>query len=64
MRLIIKQTECAGKVFWIVQNTVPSWLHHGPFADEAAARAFTANPRPVWKVSHRLTRIIRRQASL
>jgi hypothetical protein len=44
MRLTIKQTECAGKMFWIVQDTDPAWFYHGPFADEAAAHAF-ARPK-------------------
>jgi hypothetical protein len=38
--LTVTQTESAGKMFWIVQDTTPSWFYHGPFADEAAARDF------------------------
>jgi hypothetical protein len=36
MKLSIKQTECAGKLFWIVRDTDHSWLYHGPFEDEMA----------------------------
>jgi hypothetical protein len=65
MRLTVKQTECAGKLFWIVRDTYPAWLYHGPFADETAARAFARpNPRNDWKASYRWARIMRRQASL
>jgi hypothetical protein len=65
MRLIVTQTECAGKLFWIVRDTYPAWLYHGPFADEAAAHAFARpNPRNDWKASYRWGRIMRRQASL
>jgi hypothetical protein len=49
MRLIVQQTECAGKMFWIVQDAM-SWHYHGPFADEAAARAFArAKNSEAWK---------------
>jgi hypothetical protein len=61
---LVTQTECAGNLFWIVRNTHPAWLYHGPFVDEAAARAFARNPRNAWKASYRWTRIMRRQASL
>lgn len=40
MNLIVKQTEGAGKMFWIVRDTDHPWLYHGPFADEASAHAF------------------------
>lgn len=40
MRVTVTQTECASKMFWIVQDTTPSWLYHGPFVDEATARDF------------------------
>ena len=40
MKLSIKQTECAGKLFWIAKDTDPSWFYHGPFVDEAAAKTF------------------------
>jgi hypothetical protein len=44
MRLTVKQTECAGKLFWIVRDTDHSWFYHGPFAGEAEAHAF-ARPK-------------------
>jgi hypothetical protein len=41
MRYIVQQTESASKtLFCIVRDTDHPWLYHGPFADEAAARAF------------------------
>ncbi len=40
MRLIVKQTECAGKMFWIVRDMEHSWFYHGPLEDEIAAQAF------------------------
>jgi hypothetical protein len=51
MRLIVKQTECAGKMFWIVRDTDSSWFYHGPFADEDAAHAFALqkNKSEAWK---------------
>jgi hypothetical protein len=50
MRLTVKQTECAGKLFWIVRDTDHSWFYHGPFADEVPAHDF-ARPKnsEAWK---------------
>ena len=44
MRLIVKQTECAGNMFWIVKDMNSGWFYHGPFVDEASAHAF-ARPK-------------------
>jgi hypothetical protein len=50
VRLKVTQTECAGKMFWIVQDTTPSWFYHGPFVDEATARDFAqAKNSAAWK---------------
>ena len=50
MRLTVKQTECAGKMFWVVRDTDHSWFYHGPFADEATAQAFArAKNSAAWK---------------
>ncbi len=61
MRLIVKQSEAAGKMFWIARDTDHSWFYHGPFADEAAAHAF-ARPRnsAAWKELLRAKRAERR----
>jgi hypothetical protein len=51
MRLTVKQTECAGKMLWIVKGDPNlSWFYHGPFEDEAAANAFArAKNSEAWK---------------
>ena len=63
MRLIVRQTECAGNMFWIVQDTDPSWFYHGPFADEASAHAF-ARPKNSadWKALLNRKRMERKEA--
>ena len=50
MRLTVRQTECAGKMFWIVKDAMHDWEYFGPFADQAAAHAF-ARPKnsDAWK---------------
>ena len=65
MRLIVKQTESAGKMFWIVRDTDPSWRYYGPFADEAAAHAFarTKNKSEAWKEMLRMARANGRAAA-
>lgn len=64
MKYIVQQTESAGKMFWIAHGLPPSWFYHGPFADEAEARAFVrANFRDIWKDSYRWTRMMRRHAA-
>jgi hypothetical protein len=55
MRLIVKQTECAGKMLWITRDTNHGWIYHGPFADEAAAHAFAR----AWKELLSATRMNR-----
>jgi hypothetical protein len=43
MRLHVQQTECAGKMFWIVRDTdhYHSWFYYGPLPD-GIARAWEA----------------------
>jgi hypothetical protein len=57
MRLIVKQTECSGKMFWIVRDTDHPWFYHGPFEDEITAHAF-AKPKnsEAWKALLRAAR--------
>jgi hypothetical protein len=67
MRLIVKQTECAGKMFWIVRDSDSTWFYHGPFPDEAAAHAFSRlKNSEAWKELLRETRMKRevRKAAL
>jgi hypothetical protein len=47
MKLKVQQTECAGKMFWIVRDTDSSWFYRGPFADEVAAHAFARRQKAV-----------------
>lgn len=44
MRLIVQQTQCESKMFWIVRDTSHPWFYHGPFADETEAHSF-AKPK-------------------
>jgi hypothetical protein len=70
VRLIVVKTEAAGKLYWIVKDpdgggcgySKLRMYYHGPFADEATARA-NVTPKAVWKTSHRWDRVLRRQAS-
>jgi hypothetical protein len=63
MRLIVKQTECAGNMFWIVRDSDSPWFYHGPFADEATAQAFArAKNSAAWKELLRTTRTSRKAA--
>jgi hypothetical protein len=62
MRLIVKQTECAGNLFWIAQDPDHGLGHyHGPFADETAAQAFArAINSEAWRALLRNTRANRK----
>ena len=60
VRLTVKQTECAGKMFWIVRDSDSTWFYHGPFADEATAHAFARSGN--WKELLRTARMNRKAA--
>jgi hypothetical protein len=60
MRLIVKQTECAGKMFWIVKDADHAWSYYGPYADETAAHAFARSGN--WKELLRTARMNRKAA--
>jgi hypothetical protein len=64
MRLYVQQTECAGKMFWIVRDTdhYHSWFYYGPLPD-GLARAFVQQKKAAWKALLRTERA-KRKATL